>query len=840
MGVKKLVCDEILNNFFNSNIFGVYIYQENGKIVFANNRFSQIVGFDTEELLKMSFFDLLADHKEEVIEYANRRLNGEFFSREIEDHYYKCKNGLLPVQISAYTINYNEKPSGLVIVLDKTKEKSIEKLFYALTQINQLIVREDKEDVLLESICRILVKDVGYAIASVGYIDEKSKLLKIKFIKSQTKEQTLAFKRITIGVDPDTPYGKGSVSRAYHTGNVVVISDVMKNEDLKYWQDYYKELNAFSICSIPILKDKKVKYIIAILDSMKLSFTDETISLLKEVQTDISFAIGKIEHQNNLTLLQKAVENAHEWFLVTNKRGKILYVNDAVLKISGYSKDDLIGNNISILESGFHDDDFYIDMWKTLEQGSIFYCKFINKRKDGSLFYLDTIIVPIMVGNRIQKYVSLAKDVSGNYFDSLTGLLNRISFYNEIDSFIKKFLPEKPMSFIIKINPLNFTVINQAFGFDKGNVVLMQIAQRLKSFFGVNNAIAKLESDRFAVFVKNVNSEDGILNLAYGLLDALTKSYDVDDQAISVSFNIGIGIYPKDGETAAKLVDRALIALLDARIRGENSIGFFRREFGSKAKEKLVLRNDLEKAIINKEFVLYYQPYVDKDLNIVGAESLLRWKKKDEVILPMKFIPFLEQTGLILDVEDFVFDLALQTISKLSLNEIRVPLSVNFSYKTLKRDNIADILSSKIRKYNIDPGMIRIEIIERIFMEDLQYTQDLIEKLSNSGILFMLDDFGTGYSSLSYISKLKIDYLKIDISFVKNISDEHTKNVIETIVFLSKKLNIKTIAEGVETVEQFEILKDIGCGYFQGFLFSKPLPQEVFEDFVLTNEKILI
>ncbi len=835
-----MVCDEILNNFFNSNIFGVYIYQENGKIVFANNRFSQIVGFDTEELLKMSFFDLLADHKEEVIEYANRRLNGEFFSREIEDHYYKCKNGLLPVQISAYTINYNEKPSGLVIVLDKTKEKSIEKLFYALTQINQLIVREDKEDVLLESICRILVKDVGYAIASVGYIDEKSKLLKIKFIKSQTKEQTLAFKRITIGVDPDTPYGKGSVSRAYHTGNVVVISDVMKNEDLKYWQDYYKELNAFSICSIPILKDKKVKYIIAILDSMKLSFTDETISLLKEVQTDISFAIGKIEHQNNLTLLQKAVENAHEWFLVTNKRGKILYVNDAVLKISGYSKDDLIGNNISILESGFHDDDFYIDMWKTLEQGSIFYCKFINKRKDGSLFYLDTIIVPIMVGNRIQKYVSLAKDVSGNYFDSLTGLLNRISFYNEIDSFIKKFLPEKPMSFIIKINPLNFTVINQAFGFDKGNVVLMQIAQRLKSFFGVNNAIAKLESDRFAVFVKNVNSEDGILNLAYGLLDALTKSYDVDDQAISVSFNIGIGIYPKDGETAAKLVDRALIALLDARIRGENSIGFFRREFGSKAKEKLVLRNDLEKAIINKEFVLYYQPYVDKDLNIVGAESLLRWKKKDEVILPMKFIPFLEQTGLILDVEDFVFDLALQTISKLSLNEIRVPLSVNFSYKTLKRDNIADILSSKIRKYNIDPGMIRIEIIERIFMEDLQYTQDLIEKLSNSGILFMLDDFGTGYSSLSYISKLKIDYLKIDISFVKNISDEHTKNVIETIVFLSKKLNIKTIAEGVETVEQFEILKDIGCGYFQGFLFSKPLPQEVFEDFVLTNEKILI
>jgi len=765
---------------------------------------------------------------------------GNFFSTELQNYYYRGKNGLVPVQISAYTINYNEKPSRLVIAFDKTKEKSIEKAFYALTKINQLIVMEDREDVLLESICRILVEDVGYVIASVGYIDEKTKLLKLKFFKSQTKDQATAFKSLTVGVDPNTQYGKGSVSKAYNSGNIVVISDVIKNKDLKYWQDYYKKLNIYSTCSIPILKDKKVKYIIAILDSVRLSFTDETISLLKEVQNDISFALEKIEHQNNLTLLQKAVENAHEWFLVTNKRGKILYVNDAVLKISGYSKDDLIGSNINIFVSGLYDANFYTNIWKTLEQGSIFYCKFINRRKDGSLFYLDTTIVPILMNNRIQKCVLLAKDVSGNYFDSLTGLLNKFSFYNEIDSFIKKFLPEKPISFVIKINPLNFKSINQAFGFDKGDTVLMQIAQRLKSFFGINSVIAKLESDRFAVFVKNVNSEDEIITLAYSLLDTLTKSYYVNGQAISISFNIGISIYPQDGENATELIDRSLIALMDAKLKGDNFIGFFKKELGSKAKERLVLRNDLEKAILNKEFVLYYQPYIDKDLNIVGAESLLRWKKNDEVILPMKFIPFLEQTELILDVEEFVFDLVLQTIAKLLLNEIRIPLSVNFSYKTFKRDNIADILSSKIRQYNTDPDMIRIEIIERTFIEDLQYTKNLMEKLSNNGIRFMLDDFGTGYSSLSYISKLKIDYIKIDISFVRNILDEHTKNVIETIVFLSKKLNIKTIAEGVETREQFEILKDIGCDYFQGFLFSKPLPQEIFEDFALTHNKILI
>jgi PAS domain S-box-containing protein len=483
IGAKELVCDELLSSLCKSNVVGVYIYQENGNIVFANNRFSQIVGYDVEELLKMSLFDFLVDRKEEIYRIYKNRLNGEFFSTELQNYYYRGKNGLVPVQISAYTINYNEKPSGLVIVFDKTKEKSIEKAFYALTKVNQLIVREDKQDVLLESICRILVEDAGYVIASVGYIDEKTKLLKIKFIKSQTKDQATAFKSLIIGVDPDTPYGKGSISKAYHSGNIVVISDVIKDKDLKYWQDYYKKLNVYSTCSIPILKDKKVKYIILIHDSVKLSFTDETISLLKEVQTDISFALEKIEYQNNLTLLQKAVENVHEWFLITNKRGKILYVNDAVLKISGYSKVDLIGSNIKIFESGLHDADFYTNIRKTLEQGSIFYCKLINRRKDGSLFYLDTTIVPILMNNKIQKYVFLAKDVSGNYFDSLTGLLNRFSFYNEIDSFIKKFLPEKPISFVIKIDPLNFTVINQAFGYDKGDVVLMQIAQRLKAFF---------------------------------------------------------------------------------------------------------------------------------------------------------------------------------------------------------------------------------------------------------------------------------------------------------------------------------------------------------------------
>ncbi|AWB10398.1 PAS domain S-box-containing protein/diguanylate cyclase (GGDEF) domain-containing protein [Thermodesulfobium acidiphilum] len=835
-----MIDDSFLNNFINSKIFGICIHQEGGKIVFVNDKFSQIVGYDTKDLVKMNFSDFFAEDREYMNEFSKKSLSNNYFYEEIEYRYYKCKNGLVPVQTSTYQILYKEKLSYLVIVLDRTREKSIEKLFYTLKQINQLIIREENEDVLLKTICEILVNDVGFTLASIGFIDEESKRFKPKFIESKSKDQKLAFENLNMGIDPDAPYGKGSIAKAYYTKKVVVLSDVMNSKTLSYWHEYYKEFNTYSICSVPILKDNKVKYLFMIYDSMKLSSSKEVVELLEEVKNDISFALERIEYQNNLILLQKASEKTHECFLVMDESGHIQFANEALLKITGFSKDELIGNDIRVFQSKYDGTDFFDNMFKILKKGSIFHSNLVGKRKDESLFYLDIIIFSVTMSDKKQKYVLLGKDISGNYFDNLTGFLNRISFYSEVDSFIKKSLPEKPILAVIKINPLNFTIINQAFGFDNGNMILIQIAQRLRSFFGPDAIIAKFESDKFAVFVKNKKSEEDILNLSYELLDVLIKSYFVDNnQLISVSFNIGITIYPKDGDSADQLVNKALTALLDARQKGENCIGFFRNDLSLRAKEMLIFRSGLEDAISKKEFVLYCQPYVDKNFNIVGAEGLLRWKKKNEVILPMKFIPYLENTNMIVYVEEYILDIALQIISRLVLKGVKVPLSVNFSYKTLKRENIIDILYMKIGKFNIDPNLLRIEIIERIFLEDLEYTKDLIEKLLNIDIHFMLDDFGTGFSSLSYISKLNISYIKIDISFVRNILDECTKKVVEAIIFLAKKLNIKTIAEGVETIEQFEILRNIGCDYFQGFLFSKPLPQADFEDFIITNNKIL-
>ncbi len=269
------------------------------------------------------------------------------------------------------------------------------------------------------------------------------------------------------------------------------------------------------------------------------------------------------------------------------------------------------------------------------------------------------------------------------------------------------------------------------------------------------------------------------------------------------------------------------MALAEAKSRGENQIGFFRKDFETEATKVLSLREQLHSALENKEFVPYFQPYVGADERIAGAESLLRWKRYDTVVPPMEFIPYLEQTDLIKRVEIHVLENVITTIKDIKK---KLPISVNMSKKSLINPNLFRIVMDRIEKHNLDPSLLKIEIVERSFIDNFARLNELIENFKSKGIGFSIDDFGTGYSSLSYLSKLNVESVKIDISFVREITkSKHTRNIVETIIFLSKKLNIKTIAEGVETKEQFEILKDMGCDYFQGYLFYKPLPKEEFK-----------
>ncbi|GMT43267.1 MAG: hypothetical protein IEMM0003_0086 [bacterium] len=445
--------EEQFNFLEKSSMIGVFIYQEKGKIVYANDAFSKLVGYSREELLGENILDFVSGNKEfisEQREIIKRRTKGERFPYEDETHLFKAKNGsIIPASVFAYTINYNNKPSGILLAIDRTKEESFKRLFFALSQINQLIVREDNEERLLQSICDILVNKVGYLAASIGTIDEATKLYNIQYVSSGNKKVKQALLNTTIGADESKPYGKGTVSKTYHTGKTTVVPDTLKSPDLSYWYDFYKQHDIFSCCSIPIKKHNKLAYILYIASNSPNIFTDTYLHLLEEIQCDVEFALEKIEKDKYSKMTLAALNTGFDFVIITDSNFNIAYVNKSALRITGYTKDELIGKHHSIFSSKTHDKKFAKQLYGTVTAGKSFYSAITYKIKDGSLRNTTVTIVPFKIEDKIEYYITVGEDITEKQelynrlnillnYDSLTGLINRASFINSIERFIKR------------------------------------------------------------------------------------------------------------------------------------------------------------------------------------------------------------------------------------------------------------------------------------------------------------------------------------------------------------------------------------------------------------------
>ncbi|MGA1846227.1 EAL domain-containing protein [Deferribacter abyssi] len=1105
-----LKTDDFISIFIKSNVVGFYVYQDNGIIVETNDCMAKILGFSKkEELLGHSIKEFLYENKDKIEEVINKRLNGDNLLLEYYNYTFKDKeSALVYVDAISYTINFKGKYSGFVIVVNKTKEFLYLKLYKALYYINKLIVEEMDEVKLLNRACDILVNIIGYSIVGYGRIDEKNKKLNMLYSCANNEQAAKEFKSLTISIDTASIYGQGTVAQAYKENKVVAIHNIQNSSCMRVWKEFFCKYNIHSACSIPIEKDGKVKYILLIDDSYKEPFSDDCFVLLESIKENLSFALEKIDNLNQIEVLGRAIQVSHEWVLFTDQDGFITFCNDAVTRISSYNKKDLIGKKPNVFKSGIHDNDFYKKLWDSIKGGRIFSGRIINKRKDGSLYYLDKIIIPILLNNKIINFVDLSRDVTQlvkqqerlefqlkvydtiyrllnmyikqididnlrlklikiisenldiplvvwfkrfntkdevnvniyfkekisisesvfkdfvnillsnvtsseeivcldnmfnslnfypliltleknkhvfegiilflnskninfityfdlllkevksllmhfeqkgrlrliydaleksfdlvivadkdlnitqivgdvedvllfkeidfqskniseiseiidneklskdimsltekggtlstfiNFFDKngnkklfyttivadpenknhekfiflcnrltnenkllnemdrllnydkVTGLVNRNHLKKIVSDYIKSIVGEDTFLGIVIVNPLSFADVNRVFGFNVGNIIINEIANRLKAVLRDNDIIAKLESDKFGIFLKELRDINDILLVINKIQKKLLEPFYVGGNFIRLYFTFGVVTYPKDGKSFEELMHRAQIALLDAKFK-EDRVGFYNKDIEVGSRRRLEIKTLLEKALENKEIEVYYQPYVDRYKNIVGVESLLRWFKDGELIPTGDFIEYLESINLIIDVEYFVFENVIDCMGQLSLP---MKFSVNVSKQTLTSPMTKSKLTDLLSRSKIDSSNLILEIVERIYFDNFEKILKKIESLKELGIEFSLDDFGTGYSSLSFIADLPVNYLKIDLEFVKKLpGNQKIINLVKSIIFMARQLNLKVIAEGVETEEQFKILRDFGCDYFQGFYFYKPMSKK--------------
>ena len=552
---------------------------------------------------------------------------------------------------------------------------------------------------------------------------------------------------------------------------------------------------------------------------------------------DITDQTRATEEMRKLSL---AAEESSDWILITDRHGIITYANKAVEKISGYARKEMIGKNPRIFKSSGNHQELYKELWSTILSGRSFSGMIRNRKKTGEIFEMYHTITPLKDDKGdIAFFVATSKDITEQkmleerldylaYFDALTGLPNRKLFLNRLEQSISRVGYSKKRVAVLSVDIDRFTLINETLGPEVGDKVLIEIGKVLSGSVREGDTVARFGNDEFEIALVDVADADDVIFVADRIMKDLSQPMKIMDNEIVTTITMGIAIFPDDGKTANDLLRNATVALSKAREQGRKNYSFYTPAIDTKASEMLLMERRLFNALKNREFVLHYQPYVDTDTKrIIGMEALIRWKCPAQGLVPPgKFIPVLEDTGMIIDVGEWVLEESFRQIKEWERKGLSVvPISVNLSLIQFRRKNLLDTVSRMLKEFAVNPDLITFEITESAFMQNIDFTIAVLDEFKKKGFSLSIDDFGTGYSSLSYLKRFAVDNLKIDISFIRDLTtDPDTASIITAIIAMAHSLEIKTIAEGVETEEQWKSLRLLRCDTIQGYYFHKPLP----------------
>lgn len=546
--------------------------------------------------------------------------------------------------------------------------------------------------------------------------------------------------------------------------------------------------------------------------------------------------------EENLRIIASVFDNSQEAILITDANNVIIDVNPAFTHITGYAREEVLTCNPKLLSSGRQDKAFYAAMWKSLKQEKAWRGEIWNRRKSGEIYAELLSIAVICDGDgRVQRYVGVFSDISHikaheaelsrvAHYDALTGIPNRVLLADRMKQAIAQTDREQNMLAVCYLDLDGFKTINDTMGHDAGDRILVEVSRRIEGTIrNGRDTVARLGGDEFVVLLRLEQGDEWVTTLER-LLAVIAQPVTIKDNPHTLSASIGVSIYPLDDENSDTLLRHADQAMYIAKQSGKNRFYIYDTEMDLRVRNHNEFMKSIRHGLEHNQFELYFQPKINLSTKqLVGAEALIRWRHpKHGLLSPVEFLRPIENTELDIEIGNWVIATALAQINRWCCTDLDIEISINISAYHLESPRFTEKLRQQLAQYvNIQRGKLQIEILETAALNDLSIVCEIIEECRKFGVGFALDDFGTGYSSLSYLSKLPIDVLKIDQSFVRDmLEDKGDKAIVQGIIALARAFDRQTVAEGIETEEHYRALHEMGCQIGQGYGIARPMPAE--------------
>jgi diguanylate cyclase (GGDEF)-like protein/PAS domain S-box-containing protein len=754
------------------------------------------------------------------------------------------------------------KVNGLLaIVSDITERKQagarilhLTQLYKALSEVNQAIVRMRDQAELFPLLCRCAVEIGGMKIAWIGRPEEASGLIKPIASHGDVLHEldTLVFSS-----HADVPEGRGAIGTAFRENRPVVINDFHNSAMTKPWHARAADSGINAIAAFPIMRGGLPFAVFVLFNTEVNAFDAEVVALLNEMSTDVTFALDNFDRRvqqaaatESLRLAASVYETSGEGIMITDADDQIVAVNPAFTEITGYATEEVLGKSTHIFRSGRHDEAFYEAMWQDVANTGYWQGEVWEKRKSGEVFPKQLTITSIfneqgLLQQRVAMFIDITQRREAEEliwrqanFDVLTQLPNRQMFYDRLDQDIKKASRATRPLALMFIDLDQFKEINDTLGHDKGDMLLTEVATRLASSVRETDTVARLGGDEFTIILNELDDSSSADRVAQDILQKISTPFQLGDEIVYISASIGVTFYPEDATTVESLLKNADQAMYAAKNQGRNRCHYFTASMQQMAQTRMQIANDLHSALAKNQFWVAYQPIVELATGaIYKAEALIRWEHPTKgLISPAAFIPIAEDTGLIIDIGNWIFQQSAQQ-AKLwrELLHPAFQISVNKSPVQFHAEKLTHAAwFDYISELGLPGQSIAVEITEGLLLDASTLVVDRLLQFRAAGIQVSLDDFGTGYSALSYLKKFNIDYIKIDQSFTRNLAAGSYDMVLcEAIIVMAHKLGIRVIAEGVETEEQKDLLIAAGCDFAQGYYYSRPVRVEEFEAMII-------